>query len=181
MGAPTGTTEPDGTFKIPDIFPGRYRVEVKPLPDNGYVHTVELNGAASSGLELDFSRGAQGSRVKITLARDAAQLSGTVLDKDGQPIGASPAIVILTADRDHVAPSLDGIVKEGGRFNFKNIRPGKYWLFAIDAFRSGPSNSQEDFKRIAAAAEEIEIKAGDRISKDIKVLLKEDVDARNKK
>ena len=34
---------------------------------------------------------------------------------------------------------------------------------------------------MAAAAEEIEIKPGDRIVKDLKVLLKEDVDARNKK
>jgi hypothetical protein len=130
---------------------------------------------------LIYPRGVQGSRLKITLARDAAQISGTVVDKDGQPLGNSPSIVILTADRDHIVPNQDGIVKEGGKYSLKNIRPGKYWLFAVDAFRSGPSNGEEDFKRIAAAAEEIEIKPGDKIAKDIKVLLKEDVDARNKK
>ncbi|MEO8371862.1 MAG: carboxypeptidase-like regulatory domain-containing protein [Candidatus Solibacter sp.] len=177
----TGTNESDGTFKMPDVFPGRYRVDVKPLPDNGYVKTVELNGAASSALELDLSRGAQGSRLKITLGRDAAQLSGTVTDKEGQPLGNTPSIVILTADREHIVPSQDGIVKEGGKYNFKNIRPGKYWLFAIDAFRSGLSNNEEDFKRLATAAEEIEIKPGEKIAKDLKILLKEDVDARNKK
>ena len=181
MGAATGTTESDGTFKIPDIFPGRYRIDVKPLPENGYVHTVDLNGAASSALEVDLSRGAQGSRLKITLAHDAAQISGSVVDKDGGVLASAPALVILTADREHIVPNPDGIVKEGGKYSLKNIRPGKYWLFAIDAFRSGASNNEEDFKRIAAAAEEIEIKPGDKITKDIKVLLKEDVDARNKK
>src|SRR5438034_7610955 len=35
------------------------------------------------------------------------------------------------------------------------------------------------FRSLAAAAEEIEIKPGDKIAKDIKVLLKEDVDARS--
>jgi hypothetical protein len=177
----TGTTESDGTFKIGDLFPGRYRVDVKPMPDNGYVRTVDLNGAASSSLELDLTRGAQGSRLNITLGRDGAQLSGTVVDKDGQPVARAPAIVILTADREHIVPNENGLVKEGGKYSLKNIRPGKYWLFAIDALRSGLSNSEEDLKRIAGAAEEIEIKPGEKITKDIKVLLKEDVDARNKK
>jgi len=97
---------------------------------------------------------------------------------------AQPDSIILTrefADRNHIVPNQDGMVREGGKYSFKNIRPGKYWLFAIDAFRSGPASSEEDFKRIAAAAEEIEIKADEKIAKDLKVLLKEDVDARNKK
>jgi hypothetical protein len=179
--SPTGTTGDDGSFKIADIFPGRYRVEVSPLPDNGYVQSVELDGAASTSPELDFSRGVHGSRLKITLARDAAQLSGTVFDKDGQPLGHTVALVIVTADRDHITPNQDGLIKEGGKYGFKNIRPGKYWVFAMDVFRSGSVETETDLKRMAAAAEEIEIKPGDRIVKDLKVVLKEDVDARSKK
>ncbi|MCU1235269.1 MAG: hypothetical protein JWP63_3236, partial [Candidatus Solibacter sp.] len=50
-----------------------------------------------------------------------------------------------------------------------------------DIFRSGPLNNEEDLKKLAAAAEEIEIKAGESIVKDLKTISKEDVDARSKK
>ena len=182
LGSSTATTEPDGSFKIAGVFPDRYRVGVLPLPENGYVKTVEFDGVTTSEREVDLARVVQGSRLKITLARDGAQLSGTVLDKDGKPLGNTVAIVILAPDRDHIyPPNQDGLVKEGGKYSLKGIRPGKYLLFAIDAFRSGPSNSEEDFKKLAGAAEEIEIKAGDKIAKDLKVVLKEDADARSKK
>jgi hypothetical protein len=181
LGSSSATSEPDGSFKISAVFPDRYAVEVQPLPDNGYVKTVELDGVTTLEREVDFARVVEGSRLKITLGRDGAQLSGTVLEKDGQPLGTSVAIVILASDRDHIFPNQDGLVKEGGKYSLKGIRPGKYLLFAIDAFRSGPSSSLEDFQKLAVVAEEIELKAGDRITKDLKVLLKEDVDARSKK
>jgi hypothetical protein len=181
VGSFTATSDPDGAFKIAGVFPGRFAVDVQPLPDNGYVKAVELDGVTVSAGEVDFSHVVQGSRLRITLARDGGQLSGTVLDKDGQPLGHTVAIVVLAPDAEHIATNPNGLVKEGGKYSLTGIRPGKYLLFAIDAFRSGPSNSADDLKRMAAAAEEIEIKAGDRIAKDLKVLLKEDVDARSKK
>jgi hypothetical protein len=181
VGGTTATSEPDGSFAIASVFPGRYAVDVQPLPENGYVKAVELDGVATSERDADFTRVAQGSRLKITLARDGAQLSGRVLDKDGQPLGHTVAIVILAPDLEHVSVNPDGLVKEGGVYDFKGVRSGKYLLFAIDAFRSGPSGSAEDIRKLAAAAETIEIKAGDRITKDLKALTREDVDARPQK
>lgn len=181
LGSSTATTEPDSSFKITGIFPNRYRVGVQPLADNGYVKTVELDGVTTSEQLVDFAHVMQGSRLKITLARDGAQLSGTVLDKDGHPLGNTVAVVILAPDRDHILPNQDGMVKEGGKYSLKGIRPGKYLLLAVDAFRSGPLSNEEDLQKLAEAAEEIEIKAGEKITRDLKVVVKEDVDARSKK
>jgi len=181
VGQATAISEPDGSFAAVGVFPGHYPVDVQPLPENGYVKAVELDGVTAAEREVDFAHVAQGSRLKITLARDGAQLSGRVLDKDGRPLGHTVAIVILAPDLEHVSPTPDGLVKEGGAYGFKGIRPGKYLLFAIDAFRSGPSTSEEDIRKLAAAAETIEIKAGDRITRDLKAILKEDADARPQK
>jgi hypothetical protein len=178
LGSATATSESDGSFKIGGVFPDRYSVGVQPLPDNGYVKSVDLDGIATAEPVVDFTRVTDGSRLKITLARDGAQLSGAVLDKDGQPLGNTVAIVILAPDREHIPLNQNGMVKEG-KYSLKGIRPGKYLLFAIDAFRSGPSND-EGLRKLAARAEEIEIKAGDRINKDVKLLLKEDGDAGKK-
>jgi hypothetical protein len=42
LGSSIATTEPDGSFKIAGVFADSYRVGVLPLPENGYVKTVEL-------------------------------------------------------------------------------------------------------------------------------------------
>jgi hypothetical protein len=181
VGSFSATTDADGSFTIAGVFPGRYPVDVQALPDNGYVDTVELDGVTTSEGYVDFSRVVQGSRLKITLGRNGGQLSGTVLDNDGRPLGNTVAIVVLAPDIDHIVTHPSGLVKEGGKYSLNGIRPGKYILFAIDAFRSGPASSADDLKKLGAAAEEIEIRAGDRIAKDLKVLLREDVDARSKK
>ncbi|MCU1238138.1 MAG: hypothetical protein JWP63_6105 [Candidatus Solibacter sp.] len=181
VGTSIASTEPDGSFRLAGVFPDRYRVGVMPMPENGYVKTVEFDGVATSERTVDLTRVVQGSRLKITLGRDGGQLSGTVLDRDGQPLGNKIAFVVLAPDRDHIVPNQEGLVKEGGKYSIKGIRPGKYFLLVVDIFRSGPLNNEEDLKKLAAAAEEIEIKAGESITKDLKTISKEDVDARSKK
>ncbi|MEO8595232.1 MAG: carboxypeptidase regulatory-like domain-containing protein [Candidatus Solibacter sp.] len=170
----------EGSFRLSGVFQEKYQLTVDPLPEGGYVKVVALDGQEMPNGELDFRRGAQGT-LKITLGRDGAELSGTVMEKDGSPLGTLVAIVILAPDIDHIVPKREGMVQPGGKYQLKGIRPGKYQLFAIDAFRSGLSNSAEDFKKLAVAAEEIEIKAGEKVVKDLKLVLKEDVDARTKK
>jgi hypothetical protein len=64
-----------------------------------------------------------------------------------------------------------------GKYSFKAIRPGKYRLLAIDIAQmmqvvSGDGNNDETMQQLFDAGEEIEIKEGDRVSKDIPVLTK---------
>jgi hypothetical protein len=187
MSAPTrsGAVEKDGSFRIGNVPAARFRVTVQPLPENAYVKAVQLDGAEARDSEVDLTRGAQGSHLRLTVSRNGAQLSGAVLERDGRPIAKTAALVILATDPDHVSLDLDhvspgsgGLVTPDGRYSFKGVRPGKYIVFAIDALRSGPANTTEDLKELAVAAEQIEIKEGDRIVKDLKVVLKEDVDAK---
>jgi hypothetical protein len=57
-----------------------------------------------------------------------------------------------------------------GKYSFKAVRPGKYRIFAVDivasmaAFMGDEGNAM---KKLFDAAEEIEVKDGDRISKDL--------------
>jgi hypothetical protein len=65
----------------------------------------------------------------------------------------------------------------GGKYSLKAIRPGKYRLFAIDVLElmqvmSGDGDNDEVTQKFFDAAEEIEVKAGDRISKDLQAMTK---------
>jgi hypothetical protein len=182
MSNPFGQTEPlaaevgqDGSFRIPNLLPGKFRPVVEPIPENGYLKEVALDGKAVPDRVLDFSQGVGGSRLKITVSRAGAQISGRVLDKDGEPAVGMVMVFFVTdpkeAEEGNTARVTDG------KYSFKALPPGKYRLFAIDILEvfsavAGAGNEDEIMKQLFDAAEEIEVKEGDRMSKDVPVWTK---------
>jgi len=168
-----------GAFRIADIAPGRYRVKVAPTPENAYLKSVRLDGAEAPGGELDLSRGAQGSLLRVVVSPNGGQVEGKLLDKDGEPVGAVPVMTLLVADPKDIDLERSLKVVEEGTYRFQGIRPGKYRLLAFEQFLlADVPESSEMIKKLAAAAEEIEIKEGDRKVKNLKLLVKEDADAK---
>lgn len=164
---------PDGSFRIANVLPGKVRPVVEPMPENGYVKEVALDGKAIPDRVLDFSQGVGGWRLKITVSRAGAQISGRLLGKDGEP-AIGMMMVFVGTDVKHL-DDRDAARSSDGRYSFKALGPGKYRIFAIDVAElmkafTGDGNNDEWIQKLFDAAEEIEIKEGDRITKDIPVL-----------
>ncbi len=176
---PSAEADQNGVFRIAGIAPGRYRPKVTPMPENGYLKSVRLDDVEAPDGELDLSRGAQGLSLKIVVSRNGGQVSGKLLDQDGEPLGAMPAMVLLAADPKEIDLERSLKAAEDGTYRFQAIRPGKYRLLAFesDQFADG-TDFLESVKKLAAAAEEIEIKEGDRKVKDLKLLAKGDADGK---
>jgi hypothetical protein len=97
-----------------------------------------------------------------------------VLDKDGDP-AMGPCSVIL--QMSPALPDENGAVRTSdGKYTLTGIRPGKYRLYAINILESLELMSGGDvddvMKRFYEAGEEIEVREGDRISKDFAALSK---------
>lgn len=176
---PSAQVDASGMFRIANIPPGSYRVNVTPMPENAYVKSVRLDGVEAPDGELDLSRAPQGASLKIVVSPNGGQVSGKLLDKDGEPLGAVPAMVILVADPKEMDLERSLKMVKDGTYRFQGIRPGKYRLLAFDAdqFGWGP-DFLEMAKKLAAPAEEIEIKEGDRQAKDLKLVAVKDADAK---
>jgi hypothetical protein len=164
---------PDGSFHMANLLPGKFRPVVEPMPENGYVKEVALDGKAIPDRVLDFSQGVGGSRLKITVSRAGARISGRLLGKDGEP-AMGMMMIFFGTDVKHIDES-DAARASDGKYSFKAVRPGKYRIFAIDVAElmkafTGDGNNDEWMQTLFDAAEEIEIKDGDRITKDIPVL-----------
>jgi len=161
----------DGSFRISNVPPGRFHAVVDPMPENAYLKSIVVDGAASLDDTLDFSYGAHSSRVKITVGRNGGRLSGRVLDKNGEPIASGMVMVFFAKDLKQLQQSEDMNRVSGAKYEIKSIRPGKYHLIAVDVLQSATSiqSSDEDamLKKLFDMAEEIEIKEGDRITKDL--------------
>ena len=81
-------------------------------------------------------------------------------------------MVFFATDAKHLDEDSANHRVSDGKYSFKAIRPGKYRLFALDIAElmqlvTGGADNDEMMQQFFDAAEEIEVKEGDRISKDV--------------
>lgn len=171
----------DGTFQLPNVPQERMKLSLDSLPEDAFLKSVTLDGALVKDGTLDLTHGSNGSKLKIVVSLNGGRLSGIVRDKQGQPLHTSLGMVVLSdrPDLTDVSPDLPRIAEDGS-YSIKGIRPGKYHVLAVDALNFVDNQSEETLKKLLAASEEIEIKEGDRIVKDLTAPGKEDVDAKSK-
>ena len=174
-----GEVDRDGAFHIENVAQAKFRVRVELLPENAYVKTVDVDGAVSADGTVDFSS-VRPSHIKVTVSRNGAQLTGTVLDENGERLLTPMAMVWLVQDPKDLPQDSSQRVTPEGKYSFHGVRPGKYRLFAVDALRFSGADPMERLSKLAGRGEEIEIKEGDRIEKNLRVLQKEDANAKPK-
>ena len=166
---------PDGSFHITGIAPGKFKPVVEPMPENGFLKEVTLDNTRMADNVLDFTQGVGGSRLTITVSRKGGRISGRVLDKDGQPT-AGLVMVFLASDAKLMGDENSKRALDG-RYEIKGIRPGKYRIFAFDVLQmaslfGAADDNEKMMQQLFDSAEEIEIKEGDAISKDVTVIVK---------
>ena len=172
---PAAEVAADGSFHLKAVMPVRWTAIVEPMPESGYLKEVTLDGKEAPDRLLDFSQGVGGAKLKIIVSRAGAQLSGRVVDKDGEPV-VGLVMVFFGTDPKHMDQENTARTSDGN-YSFKGIRPGKYRMIAVDVAEmmqafSGDGEEENTTQRLFDAAEEIEIKEGDRIAKDVKAVTK---------
>ena len=165
----------NGRFHVEQVFPGKLRVQVMPMPENAYIKSVRVGNAEAPDGLIDLSRGVSGAEISISMSHNGGQIGGRVLDETGEPLSGSLALVTLAATADEIGEQSFKPIEPGEEFRFQGLRPGKYRLVAIDA-----REFSDDFARIRAmflSAPEIDVPEGGRILKDVKVLVMENAGA----
>ena len=167
----TGSATGDGVFDIKAVAPGRYCVEVQPMPEDSYVKTVTLDGAAVVRGILDLRAGAGAFHVKIATGKGTARISGIVQDASGRPTPAAWAYLVPEGD-ETLEQERHSMTASDGSYSFSGIAPGHYRLFAWE------TAGDPEGPLVLANAELVNLKAGDRSNRDLKLLTKETVNAR---
>jgi hypothetical protein len=128
---------------------------------------------------LDLTGAGRSMRAKVTVSRNGAQLSGRVLDANGDAVSSPVVMILLMKGETDLPNSNEGMIRitPDAKYSTKGVRPGKYRVVVVDAFQMG-NRGDEAIKTLYKRSEEIELKEGDRINKDVKVLPKEDANAK---
>jgi len=136
-----------GSFTIPNVVNGTWRVEAIELPANWGLADVRQGDRSiyDSGLAVG-DRPPESIQVVLD---PAGSIDGTVRDPQTRPLGAARVVLISQSmDPTRSATLYRTTTTDGaGHFTFANTVEGRYSIFAFDSARF-PSNAFEDTARV---------------------------------
>jgi hypothetical protein len=127
----------DGSFRLDNVAPGDYRIEVaggagRMFAGTGFLREARLDGMDVLNNPLRFTASASGS-LEIVIGAGGGQLTGTVTDVRSQPIPGTR--IVLVPDRLRSRPDLyrTATTDSNGRFSLAAVAPGDYRIFAWES------------------------------------------------
>ena len=163
LGLLSASVDRAGSFRIAGVTPETFGVRVDGLPEDGYVKTILLDGVSNDG-NLDFTKGAPESRLKITVGLDGAEISGELRGSDGGPLLSARSIVFVAAEAGKIGPTQMARVADG-RYLVKGVPPGKYKVYAADIGQV----TAENRPAFLEAAETVDVPEGANVIHDLRV------------
>jgi Carboxypeptidase regulatory-like domain len=131
--------EADGTFSIPGVAPGSYRLTAlvpNPGVQTGPVWTcrsVMFQGRDVTDLPIDIASGTNAPSFEVTFTDQISELSGAIVDRAGKPV-TDDFILAVPADQRYWLPQSRRIVSARpdvtGHFRFRGLPPGDYRVAA---------------------------------------------------
>ncbi len=152
--APSVGAREDGRFTLTGVYPGKYGLRVRGLPDNAYVRTVKVGGQEVDENAVEFSGAAE---LEIAVSSGGAVAEGVVLGAGGKP--APGATVALVPDSKRESDYASTTADQDGAFSIKGVRPGRYRVLAWEDLESGAYRDPEfvkpfESRAVAVAVEE---------------------------
>ena len=173
LGAGYGEIQPDGTFAIPGVMPGSFRLVATPPPafaDTWLPRAATVNDREV--LEGSFDLFGDIDGVTVTYTNRVAQLSGKLQDASGAPVSDYHVIVYPKDARlwtphstriQAVRPSTDG------SYLVKRLAPGDYLVAAVIDVEPGEWIDPAFLQRLTPASLPVTLAEGEQKVQDLKL------------
>jgi hypothetical protein len=151
----------DGSFHFKQVRPERYSVFIGYIEDR-YVKSLRLGSTNIQGSMLDLRNGFGDSALTVTVSSAAGKISGMVRNA----LGPVPYARILAVQESEGNLRL-AVASDNGRY-VTDLMPGKYKLLALDPGAINADAIQYFLDDYSDIIEPIEVRAGDRITRDLR-------------
>lgn len=131
---------PEGTFAVPELEPGRYRLDTFMHPEI-LIKSIEINGTTYDGSLMDF--GAPGTEdAVITLTRTGPSLAGAVewVDRDSK----AGTVTLMPEPKLPMDRSRTAVLNARGEFSYPLIEAGTYRACAWNTDATNVNNILND-------------------------------------
>ncbi len=168
FGGSTLTISPadDGSFRLEKVPASRYRVSVG---GGAWVKSMRLGQTEIEGTILDLRHAGASAELSLMLSSTMGSVAGIIRDETGMPCKAWVSLIPedggpMPDDASGGSFSFSYPVtksKDDGAYAFGGIAPGKYKLITLDNPAEFDPSDDDDI------GEEVEIRAGEKTSKDL--------------
>jgi hypothetical protein len=163
---PSATVGPDGRFTIAGVTPGRYV-----LRGGGNLKSSMVLGRDS----LDFPFEVTGDRditdAVLTVTDQYTDLSGSVMDSSGKPFYEA-TVIAAAADPQYWTPGSRRILTSRpgplGRYTFRNLPPGTYYLAVVTDLEPGGQFDPELLKTLTTGVR-VTLSEGGKLQQDLRI------------
>jgi hypothetical protein len=169
-----GKMDAKSRFRVSNVFPDRYRLEISPMPENSFVQSIDMNGSLVHGRLLDLLSGAAGMQLKIIISGGAARITGEV-QKKSTLVPAPGAEVLLFPE--HEGLGLDEeecqtvTADSNGRYSYRGLAPGHYRVVARSGFANDEcKQASVAMRRGMLAAARVELRARIETVKNLQIV-----------
>jgi len=141
FGGNDGRVKSDGTWSISGMSPGRYRISLNGLPEGTYLKSVMAGG---QDITAGASVTAAASGIEVIVGTKAAEVTGTVLNVDKQPVAGSTVVLVPESSRLEQYWLFRTVTTDDtGSFVLQGIVPGQYTAYALAEVEDGIWNSPD--------------------------------------
>ena len=175
MGAPSVMAQADGTFVIPGVGPGEYRLSANVPAGTAATSPWSLKSAVVSNvdtLDAPFTLRTDVGGAVITFTDRPTELTGSLLDTNGKP-ALEYFIVVFPMDRSlwtaqsrRVRSARPG---NTGAFRIAGLPPGDYYVCAMTDLEPNLLNTSAYLEPLVAASIKLNLTEGEKKIQDLKI------------
>ncbi len=166
-----------GSFTLEDVEPSVFSVGLRNFPAGVYLKSARFDGQDVTRSTIDLTS-ATGGVLDVVLATDAATMTGTVHNDDGDPMAG--VMVALWSEAPD-ARSDHGVhitvTDQSGAFRIPaSLAPGKYRVAAFEQAENGLLQNRDFLARFPSATKSLELAPGAQQNEDVKLIPLEEIE-----
>jgi hypothetical protein len=148
----------DGSFKIQEVPPGIWDINVGPIPPNGYLKSMHLGDQDVLTEDMTI-RPSTTEPLNIVMSTRAALIEGDVIEGD-QPARARVLLAPEEKFRHVFSFYRFAVADDQGHFEIKDAAPGRYQLFSFDEFNPDSIQDPDFLKPFESARVSVDLREG---------------------
>jgi hypothetical protein len=169
-GVDDGVVGPDGSFarRSPS---GPVALRVLSLPREWAVRSIGIGDRDYAGLPVDVAPGQTLAPITIVVSKGLPSVSGRVVGDDDEPASGTVLLYPTEPSRWAEATGNQRITRpeKTGAYTFDNVRPGEYFVVALESMDSWQMNDPEFLDAQKARATRVTV-ASEWVTLDLKVV-----------
>ncbi|HEX4230167.1 MAG TPA: hypothetical protein VHZ07_15945 [Bryobacteraceae bacterium] len=169
-----GKVDPDGVFKIENVWPGKYVFGVSFENPGEYVKSIQYGGREILGQAIALTDAA--AQIEVLMGTDARWVDGSVQPTDSNAdTGGLQVVLVSETTRLDDQSLLLAKTDQDGHFSFKDVPPGRYYAFAVADVDPGLLENRDLVAQLEGSALDVDLPGDGKLANLVPIVRPDEV------